>query len=53
MGMIIYDRLRGGMQSDEEAVAVPNVTVSVPMPVNIAARACKEGDDNSITVNFY
>ena len=52
MGIIIYDRLLGGMQSDNEAVAIPNGTVSVPMPVNVAARVCKEGDNNSITINF-
>ncbi len=46
-------RFYGGMGNNDEAVAIPGGTVSVPMPVNIAASACKTGDTNSITVNFH
>lgn len=43
----------GGKQGDNAAVAVPGGTVSVPMPVNVAASACKAGDTNYFTVNFH
>ena len=43
-----------GSSADGQAVACPNgSTVSVPMPVNIAATACQEGDDNQISLKFY
>ena len=36
------------------AVACPNgATVSVPMPVNVAATACHEGESNQISLKFY
>ena len=43
-----------GSTSDGKAVACPNGgTVTVPMPVNVAATACQEGDGNEITLKFY
>ena len=43
-----------GSSADGQAVACPNgPTVSVPMPVNVAASACHEGDDNAISLKFY
>ena len=36
------------------AIACPNgSSVSVPMPVNIAATACQAGDNNTIMLRFY
>lgn len=52
MGLSSYNK-QGESQS-EVAVAIPGgTTVSVPMPVNVAALACKSGDNNYITLNFH
>ena len=45
---------QGGYTEGVKAFAVPNgSSVSVPMPVNIAALACQSGDNNSINLMFY
>ena len=47
----VYDGFCG---SSSPAIATPNgARVSVPMPVNIAASACYEGDNNTIGLKFY
>jgi len=44
----------GKAASGNAATACPNgTTVSVPMPVNVAASACTTGEDNSISLKFY
>lgn len=48
---IVYNPAQG---NDGSAVAKPNNdTVSIPMPVNIAANACKEGEVNTFTITFF
>ena len=43
-----------GSSADSYAVACPNgSSVTIPMPVNIAANACQEGDGNWISLAFY
>ncbi|MBO6281172.1 MAG: hypothetical protein J6N49_01430 [Alphaproteobacteria bacterium] len=43
-----------GSSATGSAVACPNgATVSVPMPVSIAATACQEGDNNEFMLQFY
>ena len=43
-----------GRSADGNAVACPNgSSVSVPMPVNIAATACQAGDNNEFMLQFY
>jgi len=43
-----------GSSSAGKAIACPNgSTVTVPMPVNIAATACASGDSNWISIKFY
>lgn len=43
-----------GAQNANRAIACPNgATVSVPMPVNVAATVCKTGDNNLVTLKFY
>jgi Tfp pilus assembly protein PilE len=40
--------------SNGSAIAKPNdATVSIPMPVNVAASACVTGDSNSFTITFF
>jgi len=54
MGLSSYAELLQGKIGTNSAVAVPNgATVSVPMPVNVAATACQTGDNNQITIDFY
>lgn len=38
---------------DGSAIAKPNSSVSIPMPVSVAATACHEGEDNTFTITFY
>ncbi|MBO6281173.1 MAG: hypothetical protein J6N49_01435 [Alphaproteobacteria bacterium] len=48
----IYDGYCGS-SSDGKAIATPNgSTVSIPMPVSVAATACREGE-NMIGLKFY
>ncbi|MBO6281841.1 MAG: hypothetical protein J6N49_04855 [Alphaproteobacteria bacterium] len=43
-----------GTSSDGKAIACPNgATVSIPMPINIAATACQTGDSNTVSLKFY
>ncbi len=43
-----------GSSAAGKAIGCPNgATVTVPMPVNIAATACGIGDGNTISIKFY
>ncbi|MEE6207956.1 MAG: type 4 pilus major pilin [Alphaproteobacteria bacterium] len=43
-----------GTTAAGKAIACPNgATVSIPMPVNVAATACQTGDNNWISILFY
>jgi len=51
--IMLHDSYSTGSIGTNAAVAVPNGTnVSVPMPVNVAANACQEGDSNLVVINF-